>query len=60
MRIEQGVRPVGSGQLGVGDRTREPAVIRLASDVQDPARHRDRDPVDSKLADERVHHFPGR
>ena len=49
-----------SAQLGVGDRAREPAVVGLASELEDPARHRDGDPVGGQLADERVHHFPGR
>ena len=47
-------------QFGIGDRLGEPAVVGLASDLEHPARHRDGDPVLGQLADERVHHFPGR
>ena len=38
----------------------EPAVVGLAGELKDPARHRDGDPVGGELTDERVHHFPGR
>ena len=38
----------------------EPPVVGLAGELEDPARHRDGDPVGGQLADERVHHFPGR
>ena len=58
--VEQRVGAVGLLELGVGDRTLEPAVVGLASDLEHPARHRDGDPVLGQLADERVHHFPGR
>jgi hypothetical protein len=34
--------------------------VGLAGDLEDPARHRDGDPVTGKLTDERVHHFGGR
>lgn len=57
---EQGACAVGLLELGIGDRVDEPAVVGLASDLEHPARHRDGDPVFGQLADERVHHFPGR
>ena len=46
---------VGLLQLGVGDRTLEPAVVGLTRDLEHPARHRNGDPVHGQLADERVH-----
>ena len=59
--VEQRVRPVRRHPLGVGDRLGQPAVVRLPGDLEHPTRHRDGDPVDGQLADERVHHFrPGR
>ncbi len=53
--VEQRILTGGRDKFGVGDRVREPAVVGLASDLEDPARHRDGDPVDGQLADERVH-----
>jgi hypothetical protein len=58
--VEQRVGEVGLGQLTRADGSEEPAVVGLAGEVEDPARHRDGDPVDGELTDERVHHFPGR
>ena len=55
--VKQRVRAVGGRQHGRGDRFLQPPVVRLASDLQHPARHRDGDPVDGQLTDERVHHF---
>jgi hypothetical protein len=60
MRVEDRVREVGLLELGVGDRFFEPPVELLATQLEDPARHRDGDPVDGQLTDEREHHFPGR
>ncbi len=60
MRVEDRVREIHLVELCVGDRVHEPPVIGLTGDVEDPARHRDGDPVTGKLTDERVHHFPGR
>jgi len=60
MSIEQGVGAMRADELGVADGLGQPAVIGLAGDLQDPARHRDGHPVGGQLADERVHHFPGR
>jgi hypothetical protein len=60
VRVEQRVGQVRLLELGVGDRGREPAVVGLASDLQHPARHRHGDSIGGQLADERVHHFPGR
>ena len=56
---EDRVGHMGRLELGVGDRAGEPPVVGLTGDPEDPARHRDGDPVLGKLADERVHHFPG-
>src|SRR5215207_7392483 len=58
--IEDGVRHIRLVELGCGDRVGAPPVVWLTSDLEDPARHRDGDRVIGKLADERVHHFPGR
>lgn len=60
MGVEQRVGQVRLGQVGVGDRGGEPAVLGLAGELEDPARHRDGDPVGGQLTDERVFHFPGR
>ena len=53
--VEDRVRQVRLVELGVGDRVGEPPVVGLASDPEDPARHRDGDPVAGELTDERVH-----
>jgi hypothetical protein len=58
--VEQCVGPVGPGQFTGGDRGGQPPVVGLAGDLEDPARHRDGDPVGGELTDERVDHFPGR
>jgi hypothetical protein len=47
-------------ELEVADRGGTPPVVGLAGDVEDPARHRDGDPVVGELTDERVDQFPGR
>jgi hypothetical protein len=60
VRVEDRVRQVRLVELGVGDRAGQPPVVGLAGDHEDPARHRDGDPVGGELTDERVHHFPGR
>ena len=60
MGVEQGVRPVRLGQLGSGDRVRQPPVVGLAGELEHPARHRDGDPVGGELFHERVEPFPGR
>ncbi len=57
VRVEEHVGEVSFVPLDVAHGAREPPVVGLAGDLEDPARHRDGDPVDSKLADERVHHF---
>jgi len=61
--VEERVRPVRFGSVGTGDRPREPPVVGLASEVEHPARHRDRHPHKGagggQITDERVH-FPGR
>ena len=48
------------GELALGHGYIEPAVVLLTAQLEDPARHRDGDPVAGQLADEREHHFPGR
>jgi hypothetical protein len=62
--VEQRVGPVGLLELGIGDRLLEPAVVGLAGQPEHPARHRhghpDRGVLGGQLADEGVHHFPGR
>lgn len=58
--VEQGVRPIGLDQLGLGDLLFPPAVVGLAGELQDPQGHRNGDPVGSELAHERVEDFPGR
>ncbi len=60
MGVEQSVGAVCLLELGGGDGLGEPAVVGLVSDLEHPVRHRDGDPVAGELADERVHHFPGR
>lgn len=58
--VEQGVRPVRLAPFGVGDRVLEPPVVGLTGELEDPALHRDGDPVRGDLLHERVEHFPGR
>src|SRR4051794_32985381 len=53
-KVELAFAAVVLGDVG------EPAVVGLAGDIEDPARHRDGDPVGGELTDERVHPFPGR
>ena len=60
MGVEDRVGQIGLIEVPVGDRAGEPAVVRLAGELQDPARDRDGDPVAGQLTNERVHHFPGR
>ena len=60
MGVEDRVREPCFVELAVGEGLVEPAVVLLATEVEDPARHRDGDPVGGQLADEREHHFPGR
>jgi hypothetical protein len=45
VRVEQRVGEVGLVQLPSSDRGGEPAVVGLAGELEDPARHRDGDPV---------------
>lgn len=54
LRVEQRVGPVCLLQVGVDDRVGQPPVLRLAGDLQDPARHRDEDALGGKLTNERV------
>lgn len=58
--VEQRVRSVRRGQVGSGYGRLQPPVVLLAGDLEDPARHRDGDPVIGQLADERVPYFLGR
>jgi hypothetical protein len=50
MRVEQRVREMGLVPLGIRHWAGEPPVIGLASELQNPTRHRDGHPVSSKLA----------
>jgi hypothetical protein len=58
--LEQRVGEVSLGSLAVADRPQEPAVVGLAGELEDPARHRDRGPISGELTDERVDRFPRR
>ena len=58
--VEQRVGSVGLDELGLGDLLFPPVVVGLAGELQDPQGHRDRDPVGSELAHERVKDLPGR
>jgi hypothetical protein len=58
--VEQGVGPTRLKVFGVGDGFGQPAVVGLAGELEDPARHRDGDPVGGELFHERVKPFPGR
>ena len=58
--VEQGVRPIRLIQVPLTHGVTPPAVIRLASKLQNPARHHDGNPVRGELAYERVEPFPGR
>ena len=60
MSVEQGVRPVCLGAFSVGDGVGQPAVVGLAGELQDPARHRHGNSVGGELFYERVEPFPGR
>ena len=37
--IEQGIRPIRRGQLGIGDRAGQPPVVGLARELKYPTRH---------------------
>jgi hypothetical protein len=56
--VEDRVRLIGLLELAGGDRLVAPAVVLGSAQVEDRARHRDGDPVDGQLTDEREHHFP--
>src|SRR5690606_11527318 len=56
----QSVRPIRLLEISRWDRLGQPPIVRLARELQDPARHRDGNPVSGQLADERVDHFPRR
>ena len=56
----QGIGPVGLLHLRGGDGLLPPAVIGLASELEDPQGHRHGDTVAGELGHERVHHFFGR
>lgn len=60
MRIEQRIRTVRLNDLGIADRAVQPPVVPLAGELEDPARHRDGNPVHSELFHERVVPFPGK
>ena len=52
--VEQGVRPMRLEVLGAGHGVGQPAVIGLAGELENPARHRDGDSVVGELLHERV------
>src|SRR4029453_10210596 len=56
--VADGVRYIRLVELGCGDRVGQPPVVGLTSDLEDPARHRDGDPVIGKLTAARGHNFP--
>jgi hypothetical protein len=58
--VEQRVGAVCLRVLGLGDRSGQPPVVGLTSDLQYPARHHHGHPVGGQLAHERVEPFPGR
>jgi hypothetical protein len=58
--VEQRVRALGHGDLSVGNRLTEPAVVVLAGEIEHPTRNRDRDVVGGELPHERVEPFAGR
>src|SRR5699024_1883256 len=58
--IEQGVGPIRLIHLSFRDRRCQPSVVRLAGELQDPARHRHGDPIGGELSHERVEPFDGR
>lgn len=58
--IEQGIGAIRLDDLSVGDGIGPPAVVRLAGELEYPARHRDGDPIGGELTYERVEPFPGR
>jgi len=60
MGVEQSVSPLCRGKFGLGDRVGQPAIVGLAGELEDPARHRDGDSVGGELLHERVEPFPGR
>ena len=47
--IEQGVGTVGLDALDLGDGVGQPTVIGLTRELQNPARHRDADPIGGEL-----------
>ena len=58
VRVEQGIGPVGLGELSAGDGVTKPPVARSASELEYPARHRDGHTAVGELAHERVEPFP--
>lgn len=60
--VEQCVGPVRFNEFSVGDRISQPAVVvvRLAGELENPARHRNGYAVGGELFHERVEPFPGR
>lgn len=58
--VQQRVRAMRLVPLGWGDRLREPSVVLLATQLQDPARERHRDSFGGQLRHEREEPFPGK
>ena len=57
VNFERGVGRVGVDQVPLTDWVGLPRVVRLPGEPQQPAGHRDGDPVDGKVQDQRVRHF---
>ena len=57
VHLERGVGGVGVDQVPLTDRVGLPGVERLPGEPQQPAGHRDGDPVGGKVQDQRVRHF---
>lgn len=60
VRVEQRVRTIRLHHLARGDRVGQPPVVGLTRELEDPTRHRHRDPCSGELNHERVEPFPGR
>ncbi len=57
MCVVQRVDPIRAEHVGIPDRGVAPPIVGLASELQNPARHRDGDAVRGELRYERVRHF---
>jgi hypothetical protein len=57
MRVEHGVREPGLVEFSVGERLAEPPAVLLATELEDPAGHRDGDAVNGQFTDEPERQF---